>query len=108
MARRFMSEKKQAPIPSVSFNGEQVDITSIPDRSITLDMYLKTEIRANTAGFNALFQKYDNQALIHVTQHYLDNCKRDDDVVYDGAVKNRIVPEMMRRLLHVSESARSE
>jgi hypothetical protein len=100
VARGFkLREPKKPDKPSVLFNGEEVDINSIPDGSITLDTYLKTDIRANTAGYNALFLKYDNQTLVHVTQTYLDNCMRHDDVVYDGAVKNRIVPEMMRRLL---------
>lgn len=84
--------------PFVSFNGEEVDLDSIPDRSLTLKQYKESNLRANTPGFNALLKKYDNETLTYVTNHYLNNCSHKNDITYDGALQYRVVPELLDRL----------
>lgn len=82
--------------PIVSINGVDVEINEIPDRSITIDQY-KT-VLANSDGFTALHRKLDNEALKHATEHYLRNCRGESKTTYDYAVKNYIVPELLRRI----------
>lgn len=82
----------------VSFDGEEVDLDSIPDRSLTLKEYKSNNIRANTPGWNALLKKYNNETLTYVTNNYLANCSHKNDITYDGALQYRVVPELLNRL----------
>lgn len=87
---------KPKPDPYITFDGEEVDINSIPDKSISLEWY-KT-VRANSEGFRMLYSKLDNEALKHVVEHCLDNCGYKDDITYDGALQVYLVPELLKRI----------
>ncbi|MCR8641432.1 hypothetical protein NV379_02070 [Paenibacillus sp. N1-5-1-14] len=82
--------------PIVSFNDVEVDVSSLPDRSITVEQY-KT-VRANSDGFSALHCKLDNECLRYVVAHYLNNSRRESATTYDYALKNDIIPELLKRL----------
>ncbi|MCY0870711.1 MAG: hypothetical protein OWT27_09005 [Firmicutes bacterium] len=58
--------------PSVSLDGIEVDIRTFPDRSVGLREYLGA--RANTAGFQALYPKLTDEALLAAVENALKNC----------------------------------
>ena len=85
--------------PFVSFNRVEIDVDSIPDQSVTLEQY-KT-VRANTPGFEKLYQKLNPEAFEHVVHHFIANSTRPDPGTYDGAMQYVLIPEMLKRLREV-------
>lgn len=82
--------------PSVSFYGKPVDIKLTEDKSVTIDDYINC--RANSDGFEALYPKLNDEALIAAVQKTLDNCGYKDNIIYEGALQNLLVPELLKRL----------
>lgn len=80
----------------ITINGEEVDVNSILDSSISLQLY-KT-IRANSLGFEALIPKLNNETLEYVVEHNLANCSWEPEVTYDYDLKNHLVPELLKRI----------
>lgn len=83
--------------PFVSIDGVQIDIESIEPGTITLEQYHK--VRANSPGFQVLYTKLDNEALIEAVRHNLANCTHTfSPVVYEYILQNTLVPELIKRL----------
>lgn len=98
MSFKFPSDYNKVE-PNVIIDGQQVDLDTIPDRSITLEEYQAKEFRANTPGSTKLIAKFDNAALIHkVENEILPNCAERSDITYDGALQLHYVPELLARL----------
>lgn len=88
--------KKERDASFVSFDDIEVDVNTIEDRSIAIDKYKK--LRANTEGHKRVLIKVNDKTLEHITQNYLNNCRYEDDVTYDGALKRNVIPELLVRL----------
>ncbi|AMM45005.1 hypothetical protein SP15_205 [Bacillus phage SP-15] len=83
--------------PHVTINGREVEVDSIPDQSLSLEEYLT--VRANSAGFEALYPKLSNKALIHASQNTLKNCKIEpSSATYDYTLKTHIVDQLIGRI----------
>lgn len=93
----YMKErKKQQETARVFIDGEEKLIKDIPDKSITPAVY--RILKTNSVGWRLLIPKYDDEALVLVTQHYLENSGTDSIHTYDGALKGFVVPELLKRL----------
>lgn len=85
------------PVPFVSIDGVPVDIKNIKPGTITLKQYQKA--RANSPGFIVLYTKLNNEALIEAVRNNLKNCTHPfSPVVYEYALQNYLVPELIKRL----------
>lgn len=83
--------------PFVSIDGVPIDIEAIEPGTITLDQYKKA--RANSPGFQVLYTKIDNEALIEAVKDNLKNCTHPfSPSVYEYALENYLVPELIKRL----------
>lgn len=84
--------------PYVSINGVEIDIKNTQPGSITLEQYRNA--RANSPGFALLYSKLNNEALIEVVKHNLDNCRYTykSEATYEWALQNILVPELIKRL----------
>jgi hypothetical protein len=82
--------------PFVSIDGVEVDIENTQPGSITLEQYRK--VRANSPGFDMLYSKLDNEALAEAVRNNLSNCSPKSNVIYEGALQNILVPELIKRL----------
>lgn len=83
--------------PFVSIDGVTIDIEAIEPGTITLEQYHKT--RTNSPGIKLLYTKLNNEALIHAVNHNLNNCTHHfDPAVYEYALQNYLVPELIKRL----------
>jgi len=91
--RKYLNEVE----PFVSIDGVQIDIESIEPGTITLEQYHKA--RANSPGFRALYAKLNNEALIEAVKNNLNNCTHQfSPMVYEYALQNYLVPELIKRL----------
>lgn len=83
--------------PFVSIDGVEIDIENTPDGSITLEQYQNA--RANSPGFEILYTKLNNEALIAATENNLANCTHPfSPHVYEYTLQNILVPELLKRL----------
>ncbi|HBV97749.1 MAG: hypothetical protein JL50_03095 [Peptococcaceae bacterium BICA1-7] len=95
--RSLMKPKTPELKPHVSIDGVDIDIAAVKPGTITLDQYKK--VRANTPGFRLLYSKLNNEALIAAVKHNLDNCTHPfSPQVYEYALENYLVPELIKRL----------
>lgn len=93
---RFKYPQIEKPDPEVEIEGVITPIKFLKDKSVTIEQY-KT-MRGNSAAWRALFPKYNDECLKHVTQHYVNNSQRDEGITYDQAIIHCIVPELLARL----------
>lgn len=85
------------PDPFVSIDGVPIDIESVKPGTITLEQYHKA--RANSPGFRELYSKLNNEALIEAVKNNLKNCTHPfSPDVYEYALENYLVPELIKRL----------
>jgi predicted nucleic acid-binding Zn ribbon protein len=82
--------------PVVTYNGQEINISEIPDGSLTLDFY--QNVRANSDGFEALYPKLNNKALENAVQNNLNNCGYKTNTTYEGSLQNILVPLLLKRL----------
>jgi hypothetical protein len=87
--------------PHVSFDGVEVDVFILQDKSVTLEQY-KT-VRGNSDGYTALHSKLDDDCLKYVVDHYLNNSRRESQTTYDYALKHDIIPELLKRMSNQSD-----
>lgn len=80
--------------PYVEIDGEVIDISTVT--KITVEQY--RNMRANTPGFEAIYPKLDNEALIEMTKNNLANCKRETSGTYDNILKSQIVSILIDRV----------
>ncbi len=97
--------KKPKIEPHVTINGVEVNVNSLPDKSVTLEKY-KT-VRVNTPGFEALIPKLNNEALEYVARHNLTNCREENLATYDYNLKNHLVPELLNRIQELEKEVAS-
>jgi hypothetical protein len=88
---------REGPGPEVILDGVGIDIASVPDGSITVSQYRR--LKANTAGWNALVSKLNNEALAEMTRNRLRRyghapypVQRHDELY------ELLVPELLKRL----------
>jgi hypothetical protein len=93
-------EKNMHFEPYASIDGKEININSIPDRSITLSQWDK--VRGNTPGFRALYSKLDDEALLSCVDNHLKNCTNHNYSTYDYSLQNDLIPEMKKRIEDVS------
>ncbi|MBG8575223.1 hypothetical protein [Bacillus subtilis] len=81
----------------VEINGERVDVNSLEDGSVSLEHYKNT--RANSGGFEALYPKLNEEALIHAAKNHLKNIPlKRKPVTYEESLAACIAPELIKRL----------
>ncbi|MDI6587183.1 hypothetical protein [Bacillus subtilis] len=81
----------------VEINGERVDVNSLEDGSLSLEHYKNT--RANSDGFEALYPKQNDEALIHAAKNHLKNILlKRKPVTYEESLAVCIAPELIKRL----------
>ncbi|WP_352426937.1 hypothetical protein [Bacillus sp. FSL K6-2865] len=81
----------------VEINGERVDVNSLEEGSVTLEQYKNA--RANSGGFEALYPKLNDEALIHVAKYHLKNILlKRNPVTYEESLAACIAPELIKRL----------
>lgn len=85
----------------IDFNGKQVHVTELQDRSITSKM--KEQMRMNSYAQDDLPPKLTNEALIETVEYYLTNTVQPNFPcsTYDEAIVHRLVPELLKRLKEV-------
>lgn len=94
MFSKYLKAKEQ---PYVAINGEPIDIIAVGSGTITLEQY--RQIRANSLGFEILYTKLNNEALIEAVKHNLANCTHVfSPVVYEYTLQNILVPELIKRM----------
>jgi hypothetical protein len=105
--REFVAEQEKTyNEATITVNGEELLIKDIPDRSFTMEQYRQS--RANSIGWKLIISKLDAEAIVHVTEHYLRNCRREDDLIYDGALKNNVLPELLKRIKEREQADKGE
>ncbi|MCY0895519.1 MAG: hypothetical protein OWS03_04330 [Alicyclobacillaceae bacterium] len=84
--------------PHVSIDGIEVDLDTFPARSLGIREY-KTA-RANSAGFQALYPKLADEALVAAVEHCLANIgtPAPSAPTYTDALVRDLVPELLLRL----------
>ncbi len=83
--------------PYLSIDGIEIDINNLQPGSINLEQYRKA--RANTPGFRLLYSKLNDEALAEAVRHNLANCTHPfSPAVYEYALQNYLVPELIKRL----------
>ncbi|MDU0069892.1 MULTISPECIES: hypothetical protein [Bacillus] len=81
----------------VEINGERVDVNSLEEGSVTLERYKNT--RANSDGFEALYPKLNDEALIHAAKNHIRNIPiKRNPVTYEESLAACIAPELIKRL----------
>lgn len=85
----FKTMKEQEE-PFVSFDGIEVDLEKLEDGSVDLDTY-KTA-RANGRGFEILYTKLDNEALIYAAKNCVSFCNYYSRGTYESTLHNILVP----------------
>ncbi|MGG4031697.1 hypothetical protein ABEV77_20115 [Bacillus subtilis] len=81
----------------VEINGQRIDVNSLQEGSVTLERY--KNIRANSNGFEALYPKLNDEALIHVAKNHLKNILlKRKPVTYEESLAACIAPELIKRL----------
>lgn len=87
----------------VSIKGVPIDIASTPDESITLDQWMA--LRANSAGYEAIYPKLNRAALTYVVEHNLHNCNYPPppEGTYPHVLQTILVPLLLKRLNHKEE-----
>lgn len=83
--------------PHVTIDGVPVDIEAVEPGTITLEQY--RQVRSNAPGFQVLYTKLSNEALIEAVKNNLANCTHPfSPVVYEYVLQNTLVPELIKRL----------
>ncbi len=82
--------------PYASFYGEEVDISKLKDRSVTLNEW--ENCRGNTPGFIALYPKLDDEAFIAAANNHLKNVSTPPRGTYEQSLVDNIVPELLKRI----------
>ena len=90
---KFPAKQKN---PHITLHGKEIDVNELLDGNLTIDFW--KNIRANSDGFEALYPKLNNEALIYAVKHNLDNCSRKESTTYDGTLQNILVPLLLERL----------
>ncbi|MCY8126206.1 hypothetical protein MOC32_14910 [Bacillus spizizenii] len=81
----------------VEINGERVDVNSLEEGSVTLEQYKNA--RANSGGFESLYPKLNDEALIHAAKNHIRNILiKTKPVTYEESLAACIVPELIKRL----------
>ncbi len=83
--------------PFISIDRVEINPADIKPGTITLDQYHR--VRANSPGFEILYSKLDNEALIAAVQNNLANCTYPfSPMVYEYVLQNYLVLELIKRL----------
>lgn len=95
----FLKKQKEIhELKYIDYNGKQVHVSEIEDRSVTPEM--KKDMRMNSYAQDDLPPKLNNAALIETAKHYISNCSKPSFpcVTYDEALIHKLVPELIKRL----------
>lgn len=109
MLRKFVEDyrkKVDSAFITVHDGGstKEILIKDIPDRSLSWED--RQNITTNNLGWKLLFPKYTNDALVKVTEYYLNNCSKFDPVTYEGALISIVVPELLSRFRELNEKVK--
>ncbi|MCY8922120.1 hypothetical protein [Bacillus atrophaeus] len=81
----------------VEINGERVDVNSLEEGSVTLEQYKNT--RANSDGYETLYPKLNDEALILAAKNHIRNIHiKRKPVTYEESLAACIAPELIKRL----------
>lgn len=90
-------ERPPPPKSDVTIYGVEVDVSLIPDGTLTLHEW--EGVRANTAGFHALYPKLNNEALAWVVEYNLKNCfELGQPGTYPHTLEHILIPLLLKRL----------
>lgn len=92
-----MFPRSKKPQPHVTIHDVEVDVTKIPDGTLTPSDW--EGVRANTAGFEALYPKLNDEALARVVEYNLSNCfGLGEPGTYPHTLEHILVPLLLKRL----------